>query len=174
VDNASLLSIGKIVGAHGINGVVKVFSYAESTARYRSGAPLYLRDSRGNEFALKVVWAKPHAKTLLLSLEGIRNRSQAENLIGSELFVDKSRLEALEEGSYYWADLLGMAVYSVTGAYLGELTAIIETGSNDVYVVKRKDDSAETEILVPALASVVKKVDLGQKTMQVDLPEGLV
>ena len=173
MDNSNLLSIGKIVGAHGIKGVVKVFSYAESSTRYTSGMPLYVKDSHGNGFVLKVDWAKPHSKTILLSLEGIADRGSAEELIGSELFIEKNALETLEEGTYYWVDLMGIAVYSVTGEYMGQVTAILPTGSNDVYVVKRMDGTAEIEVLIPALASVVREIDLEKRVMRVDLPEGL-
>jgi len=173
VDTANLLSIGKIVGAHGIKGVVKVFSYAESQSRYQSGMQLVLKDSHGNRFVHTVIWAKPHAKTVLLSLDGIQERSQAEAVIGSELFIEKAGLEELDEGSYYWNDLLGLAVYSVNGEYLGELSAIIPTGSNDVYVVKQSKSKSQAEVLIPALVSVVKEVDLDRKIMRVDLPEGL-
>ena len=173
MDNANLLSIGKIVGAHGIKGVVKVFSYAESSARYQSGMLLFLKDSHGNRFDRTVNWAKPHSKTILLSLDGIQDRSQAEALIGSELFIEKAGLEELDAGSYYWDDLLGLAVYGVNGEYLGELSAIIPTGSNDVYVVRQSTPEAKTEVLIPALESVVKEVDLDRKIMRVDLPEGL-
>lgn len=173
VDNTHLLSIGKIVGVHGLKGVVKIFSYAESAARYTSGMLLHLKDSHGNGFALRVVWAKPHSKTILLSLEGIRNRDQAEELIGLELFIEKASLEVLEEGTYYWIDLMGLTVYSLTGDYIGEVSAIVQTGSNDVYVVKRMNGTTEKEVLIPALASVVKEIDLDQGVMRVDLPEGL-
>lgn len=173
MDTSHLLSIGKIVGVHGLNGVVKVYSYAESVTRYRSGTPLYLKNARGDGFALKIVWAKPHSKTILLSLEGIENRNQAEELIGSELFIEKDALETLEEGSYYWADLMGLSVVGLTGDYIGKITAIVPTGSNDVYVAKRMDGTTEIEVLIPALASVVREVDLDQRVMRVDLPEGL-
>ena len=173
VDNSHFLSIGKIVGAHGIKGVIKVFSYAESTTRFTSGMPIYLKDSHGNGFALKVDWAKPHSKTILLSLEGIRNRGQAEELIGFEVFIERSELEALEEGVYYWVDLMGLSVYSLAGDYLGEIRSIVRTGSNDVYSVKRMDGTTEIEVLIPALASVVIEVDLYQRIMRVELPEGL-
>ena len=173
MDNSHLLSIGKIVGVHGLNGVLKVFSYAESTARYTPGMSLHLKDSRGNGFILKIVWAKPHSKTILLSLEGIRNCDQAQELVGSELFIEKAALEVLEEGTYYWADLMGLSVYSSAGDYLGELSSIVRTGSNDVYVAKRMDGTTEIEVLIPALASVVRVIDLDQRIMRVDLPEGL-
>jgi len=173
VDNSHLLSIGKIVGVHGLKGVLKVFSYAESIARYTPGMSLHLKDFRGKRFILKIVWAKPHSKTILLSLEGIRNRDQAEELVGSELFMEKAELEVLEEGTYYWTDLMGLSVYSLAGDYLGEVSAIVQTGSNDVYVVKRRNGTTEIEVLIPALTSVVREIDLAQRIMRVDLPEGL-
>ena len=173
MDNTHLLSIGKIVGVHGLKGVVKIFSYAESADRFTSGMLLHLKDSHGNGFALKVVWAKQHSKTILLSLEGIRNCGQAEELIGSELFIEKAALEALEEGTYYWVDLMGLSVYSLTGDYIGKVSSIVQTGSNDVYVVKRIDGTTEIEVLIPALASVVKEIDLNERVMRVVLPEGL-
>ena len=145
---------------HGLNGVLKIFSYAESTARYTSGMSLHLKDSHGNGFVLKVVWAKPHSKSILLSLEGIRNRDQAEELVGSELFIEKAALEVLEEGTYYWTDILGLSVYSLAGDYIGEVSSIVQTGSNDVYVVKRMDGTIEKEVLIPALVSVVREIDL--------------
>ena len=173
VDNSHLLSIGKIVGVHGLKGVLKVFSYAESADRFTPGMPLHLKDSHGNGFILKIVWAKPHSKKILLSLEGISHRDQAEELVGSDLFIEKAALEVLEEGTYYWADLMGLSVYNLAGDHLGEVSAIVQTGSNDVYVVKRRDGTTEIEVLIPALASVVREVDLDRRTMRVDLPEGL-
>jgi 16S rRNA processing protein RimM len=173
VDNSHLLSIGKIIGVHGLNGVLRVFSFAESSARYTPGMPLHLKNSHGNGFILKIVWAKPHSKTILLSLEGIRNRDQAQEFVGSELFIEKAALEVLEEGTYYWADLMGLSVYSSAGDYLGEVSSIVRTGSNDVYVAKRMEGTTEIEVLIPALASVVREIDLDQRIMRVDLPEGL-
>ena len=173
MDNSHLLSIGKIVGVHGLTGVLKIFSYAESTARYTPGTPLHLKHSHGNGFILKIVWAKPHSKTILLSLKGISSRDQAEKFVGSELFMEKTALEVLEEGTYYWADLMGLSVYSLEGDHLGEVSAIVQTGSNDVYVVNKKAGTEEMEVLVPALASVVREIDLDQRIMRVDLPEGL-
>ena len=79
----------------------------------------------------------------------------------------------MEEGTYYWADLMGLSVYSMAGDYMGELTAILRTGSNDVYVAKRMDGKKELEVLIPALASVVREIDLDRRVMKVDLPEGL-
>jgi 16S rRNA processing protein RimM len=173
VDYERLLSIGKIVGTHGIKGVLKVFSHAESASRYATGLSLHLRDPGGGENVFTVKWAKPHSKIILLSLEGLTNRNQAEALIGSEIFISRNFLEELEEGTYYWSDLIGLSVFDMNDEYIGRVTSIIETGSNDVYVVTCPLDSHVKEVLVPALAWVVKKIDLDKKAMTVDLPEGL-
>jgi 16S rRNA processing protein RimM len=173
VDDTRLLPIGKITGAHGIKGTLKVFSYAESVASFKPGTPLYLRNTRGQESRLTIRWVKPHSKTILLSLEGIIDRNQAQALSGSELFIDKKWLDALEEGTYYWADLMGLSVYNIEGDCLGRLSSVIRTGSNDVYVVTPAEGKKSREILIPALAWVVKEIDLDKKIMRVDLPEGL-
>ena len=173
VDYECLLSIGKIVGAHGIKGVLKVFSYAESASRFASGLSLYLKGAGSGENVFKIKWAKAHSKVILLSLEGITNRDQAEALIGSELFISRDLLEELEEGTYYWSEIIGLAVFDMDDEYIGRVTSIIETGSNDVYVVTCPAEKDVKEVLVPALTWVIKSIDLDKKIMTVDLPEGL-
>ena len=83
--------------------------------------------------------------------------------------MDRTLLPELASDTYYWADLIGLSVYTTQGDYLGRLTSILPTGSNDVYIVRTED----RETLVPALASVVCSVDLANQTMRVKLPEGL-
>jgi 16S rRNA processing protein RimM len=102
--------------------------------------------------------------------KGIDNRDQAKELIGAQLFIPQSDLPELDEDTYYWHDLIGIKVYATTGDFLGRIESIIETGSNDVYVVKRND----REVLIPALETVVLDIDLAHKRMKVDLPEGLI
>lgn len=165
-----MLLIGKIVGAHGVKGNCKIRSYAESLSVFQPGSTIRLITSSGREDAYEVNWIKPHSKVDLLSLKGVETRHQAETLIGSELFIEMEQSPELDDGSYYWYDLIGMDVFTTDGAYLGRLERIIQTGSNDVYVVKKDID----EILIPALASVVHDIDLKNKRMQVELPEGLV
>ena len=162
--------IGKIVGIHGIKGTNKLRCYSESLSVFSSGRSILVRDTRGRETSYEINWVKPHTGTPLVSFKGITNRDQAKTLIGGELFIPQSELPELDEDTYYWHDLIGIEVVTVTGEFLGRIESIIETGSNDVYVVK----SDENEVLIPALESVVLEVDLEHKRMQVDLPEGLV
>jgi 16S rRNA processing protein RimM len=161
--------IGQIVGIHGIKGTCRIRSYAESLSVFQSGSVVFLATGDDRLRPYETNWAKQHAKAVLVSLEGVHTRDQAKALIGCELFVQKSRLPDPEEGSYYWFDLIGLDVFDVDQKYLGRLESIIQTGSNDVYVVKKDG----TEILIPALQKVVQHVDLKNRRMQVDLPEGL-
>ncbi len=162
--------MGQIVGVHGIKGNCKIRSYAESLSVFQSDSVVIVTTSDGRQKPYEINWAKPHAKAALISFKGVDTRDQAEALIGCELFIEKSRLPDPEEGSYYWFDLIGLDVFDDDQKYLGRLESIIQTGSNDVYVVKEDG----TEILIPALESVVQKIDLKNRRMQVDLPEGLV
>ena len=161
--------IGKIGGVHGIKGANKLRSYAESLSVFSPGSSILVRDLRGREASYEINWVKPHTGTPLVSFKGITNRDQAKTLIGAELFIPKSELPELDEDTYYWRDLIGIEVYTKTEEFLGRIESIIETGSNDVYVVKRD----EKEVLIPALEAVVLEIDLAHNRMLVDLPEGL-
>jgi 16S rRNA processing protein RimM len=170
VDKKDHVLIGEIVGVHGLKGTSKIRSYADSLSLFKPGRSILVRESGGQEKSREIQWIKPHTGTALISFKGIIERYQAQALVGAELFVPKEELPELEEDSHFWFDLIGMAVYTIEGNYLGRIESIIETGSNDVYVVQ--DD--KKEVLIPALESVVLDIDIKDKRMQVDLPEGLV
>ena len=167
--------IGKIVGAHGLNGTSKVLSYAESASIFTPDSSIILRQPEGSEHPYVILWAKPHSRCILLALEGITDRDQAENLIGSDLLIPRTSLPELEDGTYYWFELIGLAVYTTEGRLVGRLMSILPTGSNDVYVV-RPDDAdpkGNDDVLIPAIESVVTEIDLEGGVMRVDLPEEL-
>jgi len=170
VEKKDYVLIGEIIGTHGIKGASRFRSYAESLDIFEPGRLILVRELSGRETTREINWVKHHRRTPLLSFKEINDCNQAEVLIGAELFIPKAALPQLENGSFYWFDLIGMAVYTTEDVYLGRIESIIETGSNDVYVIKDK----KKEILIPALASVIVNVDLEQKRMQVDPPEGLV
>lgn len=162
--------IGKIVGSHGLKGTNKIRSFAESLSIFKPGRSILIQKSSGQKSNREINWIKAHPRTPLLSLKGINDRKQAEALIGSELFIRKQDLPELQDDTYFWFDLIGIEVYTIENKYLGRIESIIETGSNDVYVVK----DGKNEVLIPALESVVMDIELEQKRMQVNLPEGLV
>ena len=161
--------MGKIVGAHGRAGTVKVFSYAESQATIAIGDTILLKSPQGNIQKRLINWIKPHHRHLLISLKGVDDRNKADSLKASILMIDRDRLPEPEENTYYWCDLIGMTVNNTDGVYVGVIERIIATGANDVYVIKDQ----EKETLIPAVAAVVKRVDLEKRCMQVKLPEYL-
>lgn len=173
MENNDFLHMAKIVGVHGVKGTVKVHSYAESISAFNPGDPVSLKSSAGEIKAYTIEWVKPHHRVLLIKFSEINNRNSSELLVGSVLLMGRENFPDPDEGTYFWNDLIGLTVLTLQDEILGRVTSIIQTGSNDVYVVKKSDADSGAEILIPALESVVIEIDLEQKTMRVDLPEGL-
>jgi 16S rRNA processing protein RimM len=165
------LLIGKVVSVHGVHGNLKVYSFAESSSAFQPDDRVLVRDKSGHEKERAVRQVKPHKRNILLSLRGIENCDDAKALVGAEIFIRKSKLPELDDGTYYWFEIIGLEVLTIDNRYLGCVESIIATGGNDVYVVKGPGE--DSEILIPALETVVDKIDLDAKTMWVNLPEGL-
>ena len=108
---------------------------------------------------------------LLVKLDSVNDRTQAEELVGEDLTVLPEQVEPLPDGSYYHFQILGMRVLTDEGEHLGTVEEIIVTGGNDVYVVH---EEGRRDILIPALPDVINDVDLEASEMKVSLPDGLV
>lgn len=163
------LPIGKIVGVHGVKGTLKIHSYAESLKIFQPGAMISVSTADGREKDFEIDWIKPHSRGALLALNNISDRDQAKTLVGAELQIERATLPELDNGVFYWYELIGLQVFTIDDRYIGRLESIIETGANDVYVVKNED----REILIPALESVVQTIDIKANLMRVELPDGL-
>ena len=163
------VAIGKIVGVHGVKGTLKIHSYAESLEIFQPGNRISVSTTEGWEIDYEIDWIKPHSRGALLALNNVSDRDQAKTLVGADLQIEKAKLPELEAGLYYWYEMIGLQVVTIDDRYLGRLESIIETGSNDVYVVKND----RREILIPALKSVVQVIDIDANLMRVDLPDGL-
>lgn len=169
-----LIQLGKITGAHGVKGAVKVYSYAESAESFHLHENLILIDPFGGETAYQMLWARPHKNGIRLALKEVNTRNQAEALIGCAICIPKESLPELDHDTNYWDDLIGMAVRSTDGDELGHITQIISTGANDVYVVQTPTGYPVQEILLPAIVSVILEVDVANQCMVVRLPDGLI
>jgi 16S rRNA processing protein RimM len=173
-DAQNLIQIGKIIGAHGIRGAVKVHSFSDSGECYSRFDDLIIVSADGRRLDHKVEWSKPHKKGMRLGIKEITTRDQAETLVGCGIFIARTSLPTLDADTNYWVDLIGMAVYNTDDQHIGNIVDIIPTGANDVYVVKTRQGQAVDEILLPAIASVVLEVDVPGKRMRVDVPDGLI
>ena len=168
----ALFTIGKVTGVHGLDGNLKIWSFAESIETFRAGRTVLLQIEDGNTKPYTIEKAQPYKKGALLLLEGICDRNAAENVVGCEILIRRDQLPEPEEDTWYWQDLLGLTVVDDVEGYLGDITDIFPTGANDVLVVTGKDDQKqEREILIPMHDHFVRDVDLNNGVMTVTLPE---
>ena len=157
--------VGRVLRPHGLAGELQVEPITDFPGRFSPGGVLFLQDD-----PYRVEYAHyGNDAWLLLKLEGIDSSEDAKPFTGQPLFVCRESVPSLPQGEYYYFQLLDMQVYTPQGDYLGRISEIMQTGSNDVYVVTDGD----RETLVPALEDVIRTVDVEARWMVVDLPEGL-
>lgn len=158
-----MVVMGKIVAAQGIRGWVKVQTFTEYLDSLLDYDTWHV-GNEGNWRPLEVQEADVHGKVLVAKLEGIADRTAAEKYKGQLVAVPRSELPEEEEGEYYWSDLIGLKVQNLAGDELGTVDTLLETGANDVLVVK----GGNGELLIPFIESVIKQVSLKDKTIRVD------
>lgn len=147
------LETGKIVGTHGVRGMVRVQPWCDDGEFLAGFKTIYTDDCGENK--LKVISAKPHGNVVLMALSGVNSIDDAERLRGTVIYIKRSDVK-LPEGRYFISDLLGCTVTDAdTGDTLGILADVTETGANDVWHIK-KDGK---EYLVPAIDDVIVSVE---------------
>lgn len=169
MDPGRFLQIGKITGVFGVRGELRIYSMAEDPMFFQPGSRVMLRENGGWYADYTILTVKPHKNILRVGFREIADRDAAEALVGHDLFIPRSELPETDDDTWYWCDLIGLDVFDTYDHCIGRVTAMIDTGSNDVFVVKDGTD----ETLVPFIQSVVIEIDLENRRMVVDLPEGL-
>jgi 16S rRNA processing protein RimM len=157
--------LGEIVKPHGLNGAVKVRSFADSPESFIRPARVFLVSADGNRLEVSVRDASPMGRLVTLKLEGVHTREQAEDLVGSRIVVNREDLPDTDEDEFYWHDLIGMGVYDSTGSYYGIITSILPTGANDVFVV---EGSTGEELLIPGTFDAVLEVNVPERKMVIE------
>jgi 16S rRNA processing protein RimM len=174
------VAVGRITRAHGIHGAVAILRLTDVDERFDQGSRLLLGPE--GDRVMTVADRRGHRDRPLVRFEGIRDRTQAESLAGSYLFVPAADAPALPAGEYWEHELLGMHVVTEGGRSLGEVTQVLRTTANDLWVATSPEG---TETLVPALKEVVISVDRNARRIRVaeipgltapedDRPEGRV
>jgi len=159
-----MVIMGRIAAAHGIRGWVKIQPYTEyldSLMDYRSW---WIGWEGGPWREVEVRQCEAHNKTLAAELPDCPDRSAAEKLKGLLIAVPRSSLPKQGNDEYYWSDLIGLAVVNEAGVQLGTVSNLLDTGANQVLIVR--GDSGE--ILIPFVASAIKQVDMKNKIILVD------
>lgn len=165
----ALLLIGRVIGPHGLRGLLKVESYARSEDSLLTAGRIYLRQCPGKISEYKIISAVPHKGGSLIRLEGLDSTGQAEVYRGAEILIRREAVSR-DKDEYFWHELIGLRVYLETGRYLGTLKDILPTAGNDIYVVRE----GKEEFLIPAIYDVVKTIDLENGEMIISEVEGLL
>ena len=166
------LKVGKIVNTHSLKGEVKVISSTDfEEERFKKGSKLLI--TRGNQLIREVVVQsyRNHKNFLLVKFEGIDSVEEAEKLKNLQIKIDSTEVGELEENEFYFHQIIGCEVFDENDKNLGEIIDILTPGANDVWVIKGENGK---EILIPYIEDVVKKIDITNKKVNIEVMEGLI
>lgn len=167
LNDQKLIMLGRISGVYGVKGWVKVFSDTDPREGIANYSEWLLKRQHGWQ-RITVENGRKQGKNIVVKLAGIDDRNMAATLSGCEIAVSRDQIASAKPGDYYWIDLEGLKVVTTAGVDLGSVDHLIETGANDVLVV-REEESGTRERLIPWLpGEVVTEVDLEGGQMTVD------
>ena len=159
----AMVVVGRFGAPYGVKGWLNVTSYTDPLDNLVGYRPWFV-DRRGSWSELTVTQTRPHRGGFVAQIVGIDDRNAAQALVGQAIGVPDSALPEAGEDEFYWKDLIGLDVVDQSGEVLGQVAELMETGANDVIVVR----TAGTDILVPFVRHVVIDVDLRAKRIVVD------
>lgn len=163
-----LIVLGKITSVHGVRGEVKIYSFTDPIDNLLDYTAWTLKRD-GEVKQVELVSGRLQGKILVAKLKGLDDREVARTFAGFDICVPRALLPDLDDGEYYWHQLEGLKVIDLQGQLLGRLDHLLETGSNDVMVVKPCPGSLDDrERLLPYTEQCVQKVDLAAGEMRVD------
>ncbi|QBO37047.1 ribosome maturation factor RimM [Periweissella cryptocerci] len=161
--------VGTIVNTHGIRGEVRVIATTDFPEdRFQKGNMIYIDNKEHT--ALEIQTVRYHKQFVLLSFKDKQNINDIEKYKGMDISVSEEELQDLDEGEYYYKDIIGANVVTEDGQAVGTVSEIFETGANDVWVVKR---AGKEDLLLPMIDDVIKSVDIDAQEVVIDLLEGL-
>lgn len=154
-----LIEVGHVLGVHGVSGQVKVFSNTSPRQNIVTYTPwVVVQGGISRTYEVKGV---RNGKNVIARLEGVSDRDQAAELIGAKILINRDQLPTLDQGDYYWTQLVGLQVVSIDGDQFGTIDHMLETGANDVMVVQ-----GDRERLIPfVMEEVIKSIDLETNQM---------
>ena len=166
------LAVGRVLGAHGLRGEVKVESHTDFDSRFSPGKQFLV----GNELApVEIDSARPHKGIFLIYFREVTDRESAEELYDEWLYIPEESAMELDDGSYWVHDIVGLKAQTELGSQLGEVVDVLFTGANEVYIIRPEEGvNRNRDILIPALAEVIRGVDLEAGILTVRLQSGLL
>lgn len=164
-----LLQVGVITTVHGVRGEVKVFPTTDDPARFKKLKNVIL-DTGKMKKELEITGVKFFKNMVILKFKGLDNRNDVENFRQAKLLVTRENAVELGEDEYFIADLIGLSAFSDEGEELGQVTDVLQTGANDVYVISYE---GQADLLVPAIHECVKEVAIEDGRIVLHLLPGL-
>ena len=161
--------VGVITSTHGVRGEVKVFPTTDDPARFKKLKQVIL-DTGKEDMELEITGVKFFKNMVILKFKGIDDMDTANKYRQKSLYVTRENAVKRERNEYFIADLIGLAVSSEEGEDLGFINDVLQTGANDVYVIKK---TGEEDLLLPAIKDCVKEVDIEGGKMVVHVLPGL-
>ena len=170
METSNLIAVGEIIKAQGIKGEFKVIPLTDNPKRFGELRRVFFKNSAGVLQELYIQGYRLFKEYVLLKLEGIDDLTAAEALGRGYLLIPRNERPRPPAGRYYHDEIIGLKVETISGEYLGEVDQIFVTGANDVYSVRKQT----RQILIPALKSIIREINLAEGRMRVELPEGLM
>lgn len=170
---ADRVAIGRIRGAHGIRGEVKVETFDPRSGSLRTGKKVWLGDETEPR---TITGARPHGPGMLVTFEGVTTRTEAEALLNRELLMERVALPKLKKDEYYLADIEGFTVETKEGEIVGTIEGNVAGSPQEILIVRGAEGGSRAgkEMLIPAVEGILLSVDLAAKRVVVDPPEGLL
>ncbi|MBB1321328.1 ribosome maturation factor RimM [Shewanella sp. SR43-8] len=168
--NQELVVLGKLGSSHGIKGWLKITSYTDSVEGIFDYSPWLIKE-QGVWREVKVAQWRFQGKAVVAELEGVATREDAQMLTNCEIAIKSEQMKELDDSEFYHRDLIGCEVTNINGYNMGIIEQIVETGSNDVLLVKAnaKDAFGKAERMIPFVPEqFIKQVDLQGKQILVD------
>ena len=165
-----MLKVGVITSTHGIRGEVKVFPTTDDAKRFKKLKNVIL-DNGKEKIDMEIASVKFFKNMVILKFKGIDDINDVEKYKKAELYVTRENAVPLKKDEYFIADLIGVNVYNESDIEIGTVTDVIETGANDVYVIKCTDGR---ELLLPAIKQCILNVNIIDKKMKVHVLDGLL
>ena len=167
--NDALVTIGRIIKAYGLRGEIKAESLSNISGRFKSLSDITLELKSGECVQLEVEYTRMSGDIVILKLSGIDDREAAEKLNGAYISVTLDKVAPLNEYSYYIFDLEGMDVFDVNNTKIGSVIKVEQYPANDVIIVAKETE----EVMIPAIKEFIVGVDIKEKKITVNLPDGL-
>ena len=164
-----LCAVGVIAKVFGVKGEVKVHSYSRSYDEFKKLRSVLAGKSEDKVVERAIEKVLPRGNDIYIKFQDVNDRNASEALVGHFLFVEEAARKRLAPGEFFVDDIIGMSVCNFQKKMLGVVQDVVRYPAQDVYVVK----TGRGEVMVPAVAGIVRGVDVKNRTIMVDPPEGL-